>query len=130
MFQLSLSPALSDFGRRVNGIGGNVVPAMKVFLFTLAILTQFYLQSGWGAEKPPKLVKLKPEEFADCFSSYSVVTNQNIKVPEGQKRVSSPQNTRQFLVSESFDRTKPYADRKGEVIIFDGNRPKWHLQMR
>ncbi len=60
---------LSDFGRRVNGIGGNVLPAMKVFLFTSVILTQFYLQWGWGAEKPVKLVRRKPEEFAAYFDT-------------------------------------------------------------
>jgi len=104
------------------------VPAMKVFLFTLVILTQFYLQWGWGAEKPPKLVRLKPEEFAGYYPVYTVITNRNIKLPHGQKRIFSPQRTRQFLLSEWFDTTTKYGTGKGDVVIFENNDPKWHLQ--
>ena len=117
------------FGRRVNGIGGNVVPAMKVFLFTLVILTQFSLQCGRSAEKPPKLMKLKSADFAQYFPVYSVITNRVGKLAVNQKLVSSPHETKKFLLRELTDSKTPYEEKRAKVIIFEDNQPKWQLQV-
>jgi hypothetical protein len=101
---------------------------MKQCIF--AILAFLTWASGTLAaeEKPWKLVTLKPAEFEQCYPVHSVVTNQSRNLTQDQKPVSSPQKTRQFLLSEFFDNAKPYGEWRGEVLIFDDNKPKWRLQ--
>src|SRR5436309_1069543 len=79
-------------------------------------------------EKPTKLLKLNPADFADSYPVYNIFTKRDGKLPQDKRPVFSPQKTREFLLSETFDTSKQYGEWKGKVIIFEASQPKWVLE--